>query len=121
MKRQRRPTSRVMSRPPKKIKLLRDDWPPGMMADGTINIGTPREMYPRVLLWKRQQEALERGEDPTLITLEVIRQEVATNPATKLAAETWVKKVTGNVGSASGASTGNVTEAGKASRKKRRR
>ena len=62
-------------------------------------------MYPRWLLWKRQQEALERGEYLTLITLAVIRHEVATNPATKLAAEAWVKKVTGNIGSASGAST----------------
>jgi hypothetical protein len=120
-KRQGRPKRRVMSRPPKKIKLLRDPYAPGQNADGTFNIGTPEEMYPRALLWKRQQEALERGEDPTLITLKVIRDEVATNPATKLAAEAWVKKVTGNVGSASVASPGNVTEAGKASRKKRKR
>ena len=48
---------------------------PGMMVDGTINIGTPEEMRPKMELWKRQQEALERGEDPTLITLESLESD----------------------------------------------
>lgn len=30
-------------------------------------IGTPDEMRPRLELWRRQQAALERGEDPTKI------------------------------------------------------
>ncbi len=40
---------------------------PGELPDGTINVGTPDEMRPRLLLWKRQQAALEHGEDPTLL------------------------------------------------------
>ena len=37
----------------------------GMTPDGPI--GTPDEMRPRLELWRRQQAALERGEDPTLL------------------------------------------------------
>ena len=33
-------------------------------------IGTPDEMRPRLELWRRQQAALDRGEDPTLIEAE---------------------------------------------------
>ena len=37
----------------------------GMTPFGPI--GTPDEMRPRLELWRRQQAALERGEDPTKI------------------------------------------------------
>ena len=37
----------------------------GMTPYGPI--GTPDEMRPRLELWRRQQAALERGEDPTKI------------------------------------------------------
>ena len=40
-------------------------WTP----DGPI--GTPDEMRRRLELWRRQQAALERGEDPTKIEVEI--------------------------------------------------
>jgi hypothetical protein len=55
------------------------------MSKDDPTVGTPAEMYPRMLQWKRKQEALDRGEDPTLITPEMIETEIAINPATRLA------------------------------------
>ena len=40
----------------------------GMTPYGPI--GTPDEMRPRLELWRRQQAALEAGEDPTLIEID---------------------------------------------------
>ncbi len=40
----------------------------GWTPDGPI--GTPEEMRPRLELWKRQQAALERGEDPPQLEAE---------------------------------------------------
>ena len=37
----------------------------GMTSDGPI--GTPEQMRRRLQLWRRQQAALDRGEDPTKI------------------------------------------------------
>jgi hypothetical protein len=64
-----------------------------MIEDDHPTSGTPEEMYPVMLQWKRQQEAMERGEDPTLITVAMMREEIATNPATRHAMEVWLKKL----------------------------
>jgi len=57
-------------------KLLRDPYAPAQNKDGTFNIGASAEMFPRMLQWKCQQEVLDRGGDPTLITLEIIKAEM---------------------------------------------
>jgi hypothetical protein len=41
----------------------------GIMSDGMI-IGTMEEVRPYVELWERQEAAMARGEDPTLLKLD---------------------------------------------------
>lgn len=46
---------------------LPHEYAPGEMADGTICVWTPEQARERAKLWRAQQEALDRGEDPTLL------------------------------------------------------
>lgn len=60
-----------MARDDDKIPSLMDDWPPGKRADGTFNIHPDMATAMRAqALFRAQQEAASRGEDPRLLTLE---------------------------------------------------
>lgn len=45
----------------------KDQGPIGALPDGKINVGPPDVMRKKWKLWQAQQEAAERGEDPTLL------------------------------------------------------